>query len=143
MKKLLILASLMMSASAFAYTSGDKIIFQGQSANVSAVYNKTLCHDGENYYASVTICAEWEHSNSDDRSTCVQRITVDAVQPMTSTRQRCAKVASDSSSNSCDLYETVEFFQSPVRTVKFFPNTGSSDNPRPYKTETVVIPNCQ
>jgi len=128
-----------MSFSAFAYVTGDKIEFQSESTFVSGLYNKSICHDGENYYATFRVCGQL--SDDDDGAACEAWETVSAVQPMTSTRQRCAELASDSSSSYCERFETVEYFQSPVRTVKFFnPN---SDSNRPYKTETVVIPNCQ
>ena len=139
MKKLIILASLLMSTSAFGYVTGDKIEFQGVSTFVSAAFNKSLCLDGDTYNAVVTLCTEWERDSDDDRI-CVAREKFAVTQPMTSTRQRCAQFEGDNSGGDCIKWVTVPYVQKPVREVKYYRN--NDDDSSPYKTEIITIPSC-
>lgn len=129
---------LMSFAASADYITGDKIHFQANSTWVSAVYSRSLCHDGENFYATVATCIEYREDSNGDRE-CAKRGSVPAVQPMVSTRQRCAKT--DDDDNDCVKYETVEYAQSPVRKVKFYESEDDDDG-RLVKTETVIVPNC-
>lgn len=131
MKKLIVMALMFVSATAFANISGDKILFQKESTYVSAVYSKSLCLDGSTYRAVINKCMQW--SNSGDDSRCLRTAKVRVTQPMESTRQRCAV----QSEQGCSKWETVRFFQDPVRTVTFF-----SDNGRELDTKTVVVKAC-
>lgn len=134
MKKLLLIASMMMSASAFAgYVTGDKIEFQADSAFVSAVFSKSLCLDGDTYRAVINKCTEWQNDGGGDR-TCVATAKVEVAQPANSTRQRCAQY----NDGDCTKWITVAYNQSPVRTVSYY---NSQDDL--VKTATVTIPSCQ
>jgi len=141
MKSLLILAIGLMSASAFAdYMTGDKIHFQADSTWVNSYYSKSLCQDGENYYATISVCVEYRESSDGDRE-CARRGTKNAVQPLMSTRKKCAVRDWTDDDNDCEQYETVEYYQSPVRTVKFFEAEDDSSG-RLVRTETYTIPAC-
>lgn len=137
MKKLIILASLMVSTSAFGYVTGDKIEFQSVSTFVSAAFNKSLCLDGDTYNAVVTLCTKWE--TSDDDRKCVASAKFAVSQPMTSTRQRCAAWNGGDDDN-CTKWVTVPYVQKPVREVKYYRN--NDDDSAPYKTEIITIPSC-
>lgn len=132
MKRLILIAGLLLGASAFAQdtVTGDKILFQAESTYVSALYNRTLCLDGEMYRAIITKCVAFDRS--EDRE-CIRYGKVAAEQPMYSTRQRCSGFSGDE----CEGYETVPFYQSPVRTVKFYRNDDL------VKTMEIAVPSCQ
>lgn len=139
MKKLIILASLLVSTSAFAIVTGDKIEFQGDSAFVSAAFDKSLCLDGDTYKANITKCVAWENDGDDQQ--CVKYATFAGSQPMASTRQRCAKFAGRDS-ETCAKWVTVPYVQSPVRTVKYYKDNGDAFDGGPYKTVTITVPSC-
>lgn len=140
MKKLIALG-LLLSVSAFARTSmtGDKIHFQSVSTWVNSYYSKSLCFDGENFHAKVKLCAEWNQDQDDRR--CVAYKIVDAVQPQESTRQRCKTLRSDRDGGNCEEWETVRYFQSENRTIKFYreDSEGSRDL---IKTVNLTVPAC-
>lgn len=115
--------------------SGDKILFQKHSTYVSAVYSNTLCLDGDMYRAVITKCTK--RSSSDDGD-CLATKKVSATQPMYSTRKVCA-VTGGNDENYCRRFTTVEFYQSPVRTVKFY---SGSDDRHLVRTEVITIPKC-
>ncbi|CBW25708.1 putative exported protein [Halobacteriovorax marinus SJ] len=133
MKKLLALTSILLSTASFAYVTGDKIHFQKDSTYVSAAYSKSLCFDGENFKANIRKCTRW---TTNDERRCTRYGVFAATQPQESTRKRCARWGGRDDSN-CLKWETVRYFQSEVRTVKFY---GQNDDLR--KTETIVIPTC-
>lgn len=131
MKKLLLVAVALLSTSAFAYTSvsGDKINFQSESTFVSAIFNKSLCFDGESFHATITKCVKWEQN---DRGNCLRFAKVNASQPAVSTRQVCA----DDRDN-CGSWRTVRYVQSPVLTVKY-----ENDNGSVIRTQKVTVRSC-
>jgi len=137
MKKLLLIAALFAST-ANAYVTGDKIHFQADSTFVSAAFSKTLClnEETENYEATITKCVEW--TNDDDRD-CVEYGKFFAVQPMESTRQRCARFGGGDDDR-CMVWITVPYIQNRVKTVKWYRN--NDDDSQPYKVTTVRIPSC-
>jgi hypothetical protein len=134
MKKLLVLGTILLTASAFASVEGDKIHFQKHSTWVSAVYSKSLCFDGENFKARLNKCLQWRNGGDDRR--CVKYGKITAVQPQESTRSRCVRWTGRDQGN-CAKWETVTYFQSEVRDVKFY-----NDRDRLIKRETVVVPTC-
>ena len=139
MKKLLLLVSLMMSASAFAHTLGDKIHFQSDSAFISVLGNgNDLCFDGEYFHAKVPVCLKTRTSGADDDITCVKWGKAQSSQPRVSTRLRCAQY--DDDRDDCRRYEEIAYIQSPVRTVKFYET--DDDSERLVKTEVIEVPSC-
>ena len=139
MKSLLVLVLGLMSTSAMAdYMTGDKIHFQADSTWVNSYYSKSICQDGENFYATISVCVEYREDSDGDRE-CAKRGTKNAVQPITSTRQRCAQT--DDDDGDCEQYETVEYHQSPTRTVKFY-ESDDDDGGRLVRTETYTIGSC-
>ncbi len=140
MKMLMILAAVLgmntVNAHAYEYVAGDKILFQSVSTYVSAVFSKSLCLNGDTYEALVNECTEWRNRGNDNGPECVAFKKVTAYQPMASTRQRCAEYTGRDQ-NHCAVWETVDFVQSPVRTVKFY-----NSNDQLIKTAKVTIPAC-
>lgn len=139
MKMLMILAAVLgmnsVSAHAAEYVTGDKILFQSVSTYVSAVYSKSLCLNGDTYEAQVNECTEWRN-RGDNGPECVATRKVLATQPMVSTRQICTREGGRDG-GVCLNWETVEFVQSPVRTVKFY-----NSHDQLIKTAQVTIPAC-
>lgn len=134
MKNLLVLASLLFATSAMAgFVTGDKIHFQSESTYVSAVFNKTLCFDGESFHATFTKCIEWQR-DQDDRN-CIKYGKITATQPQSSTRLRCAEYRGND--GDCKRWERVSYEQSEVRNVKYFNNDDDL-----IKEEKVIIPVC-
>jgi hypothetical protein len=137
MKALILLVALL-SSTAFASVSGDKIHFQKHSTWVSAAFSKSLCLDGETYHSKIRKCFEWNRDD-DDKRTCVDYRIIDATQPMKSTRQRCANYSSDNDGGNCTEWITVPYIQSPVRTVTFYRHNDDNDVDR---VEIITVPAC-
>lgn len=139
MKGLILLATLL-SVSAFGrqYDSirGDKVHFQSESTWVSAVYNKTLCVDGDVFRATITKCMEWQRD--DDNRRCVRRGKIQATQPMESTRLRCSNWGDNGDHGGCREWVRVRYYQNPVKEVQFL-----DEDDHVLFTETVTVPNCQ
>ncbi len=141
MKKLLVLLALV-STSAFALPynaksmSGDKVHFQKASTWVNSYYSKSLCFDGTDFHAVVRKCAEWE--TSDDNRRCVKYINVNATQPQESTRQRCSS-RQGGEDDRCTEWETVRYFQSENKTIKFYRDEDMQDL---VKTVKITVPSC-
>lgn len=133
MKMALITLIVLAASFAQAMVSGDKILFQRDSTYVSAVYNKTLCLDGQTYRAVIAKCVSYSGGDNDR---CLRTAKVQASQPMHSTRKLCAETRGHG--ESCVRYKNVAFTQSPVRTVQFH----DGDNNRVTKTVRVTIPAC-
>jgi len=131
----MIIASFLMSASAFAATyAGDKIEFQADSAFVSAVFSKSLCLDGDTYKAVITKCTQWKNQHGE--STCVASAKVAASQPAASTREICT--ARDGREGNCTAWATVPYVQSPVKNVQVY----SANDGNLIKEFTVTVPSC-
>ena len=139
MKKLLVLIALV-SSSAFALPynaksmSGDKVHFQKASTWVNAFYSKSLCFDGTNFEATVRKCVEWE---SGDERRCITYKTYTATQPQDSTRQRCS--VRDDDDRACTEWETVRYFQSENKKIKFYRDENMQDL---IKTVRITVPSC-
>lgn len=133
--KLLVSLVILLSASyASAYDIvGDKIHFQQDSTWVSALYNRTLCHDGETYYAEVSKCVEWGGRGGDE---CTRREKGPIFQPITSTRVVCKEYRGRD--DRCVEWETIEYHQSPTMVVEFYSERGN----RLIKKETITVPVC-
>ncbi len=144
MKKIIgTLVVLAFSSTAFASSmiTGDKILFQKESAFVSAVYSKSLCFDGSAFHATVKKCVKYDSNSSDDRGDCRQYASVDAVQPAKSVRQ--VPVYESGSDDSMIIgYKNVALNQSSTLNVKEYRQSsdGSNDLIRSY---SVTVPSCR
>lgn len=137
MKAILAAAAFLVSAAAFGngYMTGDKIHFQKDSTWVNSYYNKTIClNDVDVYEAVVTTCVKWNNGRDDDRN-CMKYGKKKIFQPMVSTRLRCDSWGGRDSD--CDSWVTVDYVQSPKRTVKFF-----DEGDQLKKTVTYTIKAC-
>lgn len=129
--KSLIAGLALLSTSAFAGSVVGHIHFQADSTYVNAYYNKSLCQDGTNFYATVSACTKWERN--DGERECVKRGKKFISQPMTSTRLKCASY----DDGDCVSYKKVSYTQSPAVTVKFYNNDDQL-----VRTEEVFVPSC-
>ena len=141
MKKLMIIAAMLFSASALA----DQIVprnahytFQSASTWVNAVYNKSLCLNGDTYEATVLSCLAYREAGDGERE-CDKYGKIEISQPMVSTRQRCAQTDDD---GDCESYETVEFVQEPTRTINWVRVDSDSGSEYFVKSETLTVPAC-
>lgn len=115
---------------------GDKIIFQKESAYVSAAYDKSLCLAGNTFKAVVTKCVATA-KNASGNDVCVQTAKVAATQPVKSTAQRCVEFTGSDKQN-CAKWETYALVQSPVRNVQWI-----NESHTVVKTATITIPACK
>lgn len=92
------------------FQRGDKIHFQEESTWVSVLYNKSLCHDGQDYWARVQKCAV----EANDNGKCLERQKVQIRQPLRSSKKRCKR----STRSQCVVWEDVPYIQAPKRIIE-------------------------
>lgn len=159
MKALVMLMSLVISATAFAadfeamswtqilkqgakydLDRSNKIHFQKASVWVFAM-DADLCTDGNFIYGgtrSYDVCV----GGGENGCGTIVKKKVDLVQPIVSERQRCAKFTGKDD-NGCAAYETVSYVQSPNRTIKILAAGGSDDGDHQVLgTKSYTIPAC-
>lgn len=134
MKSLVLALAFLAATVTHANVAGDKIHFQSDSTWVSAVYNKSLCVNGNNFEALITKCVERTGGDSDS---CIRTIKVRATQPINSTRLRCDAFAGRDE-GTCRKWVRVPYVQKPVRTVSFY-----TDRDQLIKTVKVTVPACK
>lgn len=113
------------------FQRGNSILFRRDSTYVNVLYNKTICHDGDDFHAKVTQCVEWK-VDSDDRK-CVRREKNVIFQPMEDYRFRCSHYEDDD----CVEWEKVPLNQSPKRILEIKDNDGQVRS-----TKKKIIPRC-
>lgn len=138
MKVLLILAALV-STSAFAgfplntdYTTGDKILFQRDSAWIS-IFNKSLCRNGGQFEAVIKKCMKYSNP---EESNCTQEEAVFVTQPVNSTVAKCVAYTGREKSN-CVKWVAAPFVQSPVMNVNYY-----NSHDQLLRTDVMTVPAC-
>lgn len=97
---------------------GDKIVFQQDSIHVSSVYNRSLCFDRGNYYATIkNYCFKWKNVGRGERE-CVSKGSLNTTQPKESVKERCSRFQDDN----CVEKKVVPFIQNRVRNVRYIRN---------------------
>lgn len=158
MKALVFVLSLLVAGTAFAGTDfesmswasllrsgkydvdyANKIHFQNGSVWVPS-FAKTLCTDGTFIYGGVFNKKVCVNDTSDGSCNKYKTQKIDLIQPIYGKRQRCAKTQSDN----CVKYVTVNYVQSPNRTIKILAaGTGSDDNDATVVgVKSYTIPSC-
>ena len=135
MKLIVILAATLMSLSALAgeYTNFGKIQFQSASTWVPA--NK-VCQDAGFLYHKTKDFVVVNYCN-DSGSDCTTKSKA-LVQPMNSTRQRCASYSGDN----CSAWITVPFNQGTVKAEVYSSMSAMSDNKSPKSTYSYTVEAC-
>ena len=134
--KSIVIALALLSSSAFATTSGDKIFFQKDSSWISGL-GKNICVNESNntYYALVSKCVKW---TSPDQNFCAKEAKVVIAQPVASTKEVCTKWTGGEQ-NGCRQFKTVSFVQSPDMTVTYY----NDRNDTVIKTIQARVKSCE
>jgi hypothetical protein len=116
-----------------------KIHFQNGSVWRN-IWSDNLCTDGTFIYGGL-FEKKYCVSGGDDSCNRYETKVVDLIQPIYSTRQRCAKYQDDD----CVKYVTVNYVQRPTQNVKIYGSQyspGDDDNHRPLGVKSYTIPSC-
>lgn len=141
MKAILMAMTVLFSGAAFAgeFTDFGKIHFQAASTWVES--NK-VCQAGGMYYHTKKAVQE-KYECNDSGSNCRVWTTIPLVQPIESTRQRCA-VFTGGDEGGCARWETVRYKQGPVVDVKTYASMHDwEENRNPIAVRKFTIPACK
>lgn len=139
MKALLLALSVLVSVPAFAgeYTSFGRILFQSASTFVPA--NKVCQLNGTLYHKTkATVAVEYCRAENSD----CYIVNKPLVQPMKSTRQRCAAF-SGRDEGGCHAWETVAFNQGTVKVEVFGSRHDMEEDRNPVRTYTYTVDKCR
>lgn len=132
MKKLIAVLAMLVITSAFASNTGH-VHFQADSTWVNPVTNKSLCFDGETFYAKVTTCVETRMVRGGEECMRYGKKTIS--QPANSTRRVCLEERGRS--GNCVRYGNAAYNQSATRRVDFEGDRGGV-----IRTEYITVPSC-
>lgn len=117
------------SGGSTSYQRGSHILFQKESTYVSVIHSKTLCHNGQDFRASIKKCLDYDLS---DKGKCLFYETKLAYQPIRSTKSLCV----EQEDSNCITSKEVPFYQSPKKIVDIY---GSGDSLKSKKKINVPI----